>query len=137
MFGTRVPKRFLDLVPEAETIPARELVAIDSLTTPVEIPEGRIIMREGTPGSEALFILEGEVLVERDGEAVAVLGAGSIVGEAALITNQPRNATVTAASDVVAVAMTRREFATILDSCPMAARRILQTAVGRAGSNLN
>lgn len=136
MFGTRVPKRFVDLVPGAQTIPAREIAAIDSLTTPVEIDEGRVLMRQGAPGNEALFILEGEVLVERDGEAIAVVGPGSIVGEAALIAQQPRNATVTAATEVVALAMTRREFATIIDRCPVAARRILQTAVGRAGSNV-
>ena len=136
MFGTRVPKRFIDLVPGAHTIPAREIAAIDSLTTPVEIEEGRVLMRQGAPGSEALFVLEGELLVERDGEAVAVIGPGSVVGEAALIANQPRNATVTAATDVVAMAMTRREFSSILDQCPVAARRILQTAVGRASSNV-
>ena len=136
MFGTRVPKRFVDLIPGAQTIPAREIAAIDSLTTPVEIEEGRVLMRQGAPGNEALFVLEGELLIERDGEAVAVVGPGSIVGEAALIANQPRNATVTAASDVMAMAMTRREFATIIDRCPVAARRILETAVGRAGSNV-
>ena len=135
MFGERIPKRFTDLVPEAERFPARELSLVDSLTTPVRIDEGRVLMREGTPGSEALFILEGEVVVEREGEAVAVLGPGSIVGEAALLTNQPRNATVTAASEVVAVAMTRREFSTILDSCPTVARAILQTAVERASED--
>jgi len=136
MFGTRVPKRFIDLVPGAQTIPAREIAAIDSLTTPVEIEEGRVLMRQGTPGNEALFILEGEVIVERDGDAIAMVGPGSIVGEAALIAQQPRNATVTAATEVLALAMTRREFATIIDRCPVAARRILQTAVGRAGSNV-
>ena len=131
MFGTRIPKRFTDLIPEAERFPARELSAVDSLTTPVRIDEGRVLMREGEPGSEALFILEGDVIVERDGEPVAELGPGSIVGEAALITNQPRNATVTASSEVVAVAMTRREFSTILDTCPTVSRAILQTAVDR------
>jgi CRP-like cAMP-binding protein len=136
MFGTRVPKRFVDIVPGAQTIPAREIAAIDSLTTPVQVEEGRVLMRQGAPGNEALFVLEGELLIERDGEAVAVVGPGSIVGEAALIANQPRNATVTAASDVKAMAMTRREFATIIDRCPVAARRILQAAVGRVGSNV-
>ena len=136
MFGTRDSNRFVDHVPGAHTIPAREIAAIDSLTTPVEIEEGKVLMRQGAPGNEALFVLEGELLIERDGEAVAVIGPGSIVGEAALIAHQPRNATVTAASDVLALAMTRREFATIIDRCPVAARRILQTAVGRAGTSV-
>ena len=53
MFGTRVPKRYVDLVPGAQTIPAREIAAIDSLTTPVEIEEGRVLMRQGAPGNDA------------------------------------------------------------------------------------
>lgn len=136
MFGTRAHKSLMAKLPDAHLLPRRELVALDALVTPLEIPAGRVLMRQGAPGSEAMLVLEGEVLVERDGEAVAILGPGSVVGEAALLANQPRNATVTAASPVLAVAMSRREFATVLDRCPVMARRILSTAVERAGATL-
>ena len=54
MFGsTRVPQRFVDLVPQAELFPARELALIDSLTTPVQVPEGRELMRQGASPQEA------------------------------------------------------------------------------------
>lgn len=136
MFGIRAKQSLMAKLPDAETLPRRELVAMDSLVTPIEIPAGRVLMHQGAPGSDAMLILEGEVLVDRDGEAVAILGPGSVVGEAALLANQPRNATVTAATDVLAVAMSRREFATILDRCPVMARRILTTAVDRAGARI-
>ncbi len=136
MFKTGVRTRDLAEFPGARTIPARELAVIRSLATPVEVPKGRVLMRQGAPGSESFFVVTGEVLVERDGEPVAVLGPGSLVGEAALLGIKPRNATVTATSDLVVAAMSRREFTTVLDRCPTIARKVLQTAVGRAGTNV-
>jgi CRP-like cAMP-binding protein len=42
-----------------------------------------------------------------------------------------RSANVVAASDTSVLAMNRREFATVLDSCPGIARHVLETAIGR------
>lgn len=137
VFGSRSTKSAVAQLPEMEGIPARELALLDSMSTPVDIPAGRVVMQVGAPGSEALLVLRGELLVERDGEPVAVIGPGSVVGELALLSNEPRNATVTAASDVVALTMTRREFATMLERCPALARRILVGAVKRAGSTVS
>lgn len=134
MFGTRVANSTTARLADVKAIPANELAILDSISTPVEIPAGRVVMREGAHGSEALLVVRGELLVERDGEAVAVIGPGAIVGELALLRNGPRNATVTAASDVLVLTLTRREFATVLERCPTLARRILVGAVKRGGS---
>ena len=91
-------------------------------------------MRQGHFGNEAHIVLEGELLVERDGQVVAMVGAGSAVGEHALLLNEPRNATVTAATDAVVAAMSRSEFSTLLEKCPTIGRRILETALVRSAA---
>jgi CRP-like cAMP-binding protein len=116
------------------TVDEVELTAFESLTTPVRIASGTVLMRQGQFGNEAHIVLEGELLVERDGQVVAMIGAGAAVGEHALLLHEPRNATVTAATDAVVAAMSRSEFSTMLEQCPTIGRRILEAALVRSAS---
>jgi cAMP-dependent protein kinase regulator len=62
------------------------------------VAEGGALIREGEPGESAFVLARGEVRVLRgtgdDTEELAALGAGSIVGEMALVTDAPRAASV-------------------------------------------
>jgi voltage-gated potassium channel len=58
---------------------------------------GAVIVRRGQPGESMYFIAEGAAEVHTDRGPVR-LGPGQFFGEAALITDAPRNATVTAAA---------------------------------------
>ena len=55
---------------------------------------GETIIREGEPGEEFFLISDGEVDVIRADHEVARLGPGDFFGEVALISGEPRNATV-------------------------------------------
>ena len=92
----------------------RALGRARSLTTPVAFAPGRVLCREGDLGREAFVIVSGTATVTRGGETVAEVGAGDVVGEAALLGDGRRNATVTAASEVIALVMSVREFNTML-----------------------
>jgi len=71
----------------------------------IERREGESLMDQGGM-PDMLFVLEtGTVDVLRDGERVASLGPGQVVGEISLIEPQRRTATVRATSDVRAVAL--------------------------------
>jgi CRP-like cAMP-binding protein len=100
--------------PEFAQLPRRARAMVGSLTTLVSFPEGRVICREGELGREAFVLVSGTAAVSRDGAPVAVLGAGEVVGEGALLGDGRRNATVTATSDVTALVMSIREFNTLL-----------------------
>ena len=114
--------------------PRSEVKALEALTTPIQLEAGSVLMHQGAFGNEAHILLAGELLVERDGEAIAILSPGAVVGEQAVLLNEPRNATVTAATDVVVAAMNRREFSTLLERCPSLGRSILDSAALRASS---
>ena len=113
----------------------KELKAVARLMTPLTVPQGTVLTREGDPGREAMLISAGTARVERDGENVATLGPGELFGELALLTGAPRTATVTAETDVVVAALSRQEFASLLDASPKVAQKILVGAVQRLRDN--
>ena len=81
---------------------------------------GDTIIRQGDPGEEFFLVASGRVSVtmrapgegERD---VAVLGKGQFFGERALITGEPRNATVRALEEVETYVLDQKDFRTALE----------------------
>jgi CRP-like cAMP-binding protein len=123
--------RLLGAVPIFQDCSDDELKAIDALGTQVDVPAGRVLLREGEPGQEFLLIVNGRAAVTRDDEPVAMVGPGSFVGEMALLCNTPRNATVTAASPMRIVVFNRSEFASLRQVAPHADAAIAVTALQR------
>jgi CRP-like cAMP-binding protein len=108
----------------------RELTRIHALLDEVEAPSGRVLMAEGKPGRETFIVLEGEARVTLGGHHLADLGPGSVFGEMSLIENQPRSATVTAATPMRLFALGQRQFWALLDHRSVSAR-LLKTMSGR------
>jgi hypothetical protein len=70
-----------------------------------KLSEGDTLTEQGEPGSDMYLLLDGVLSVEVDGEAVAEVGPGSILGERALIETGTRTSTLRATTPVtVAVA---------------------------------
>ena len=65
-----------------------------------DVRAGRVITREGEKGRDFVAIVEGSAVVERKGRRINRLGAGDFFGEIALVTGEPRTATVTAETDL-------------------------------------
>jgi len=78
-----------------------------------------------------LVIVSGTASVLHNDVVVATLSAGDVVGEVALLTGQPRTATVIADSAMEVYALSPREFASLLAQCPRLAQNIPATAVKR------
>lgn len=97
---------------------------------------GQVIVREGDPGDCAYFIRAGEVeiirLVETREAVVARLGEGQFFGEMALLTDQPRNATVRAVAPTELALLGKQNFLSLLSVLPATERDILQTVQRRA-----
>ena len=125
----------LRTLPVFARLSRRALSQARSLTTPVTFEPGRVLCREGDLGREAFVILSGTAAVTRAGATVAEVGAGDVVGEAALLGDGRRNATVTATSEVSALVMSIREFNTMLTLPGLdASIRGLQQSRGAAGA---
>ena len=110
----------------------QELETLCRLTTRIDVKKGSILMHQGAFGNEVLLLVHGQLIIEKDGKLIASIAPGAVVGERAVILNEPRDATVRAAFDATILAMSRSEFNTLLAECPSIARNILEEALTRA-----
>ena len=58
------------------------------------LKEGDTLVKQGESGTDVYLILDGMFVVEANGEAIAEIGPGAIVGERAALTNGARTATL-------------------------------------------
>jgi NADH:ubiquinone reductase (H+-translocating) len=102
---------------------------------------GDWIFQQGEPATNFFVIDKGEVDVVRRGkdgapdEVLAVLGPGDFFGEMALLSNQPRNASVRARTAVEVVVMGRNVF-TQVSSALAPLKSLLTGAVSRRTANM-
>jgi CRP-like cAMP-binding protein len=87
---------------------------------------GDELITEGEPGDAFYAIGAGQVDVTRDGKAVASLGPGDHFGEVALLTDAPRNATVTAHTAMRVFRLDRQGFIDVV------ARSLPRSAIDRS-----
>jgi CPA1 family monovalent cation:H+ antiporter len=121
--------------PLFEGLSKRERKAVVRLLTTVTVPRGAVLTQEGERGREAMVIVSGTARVERDGTPIAKLGPGELFGELSLLTGARRMAMVTAETDMVVAALSRQEFASLLDASPDVAQKILVGALQRLQQN--
>jgi NADH dehydrogenase len=79
---------------------------------------GERVFGAGDVGDKVYFIADGTATVSRDGAVLATLRAGEVFGETALISDQPRNAEVRAASALNVVVVSRDAFHELLGHVP-------------------
>jgi MFS family permease len=109
----RYPIRELDLlrgIPFLAILPGPSLDELALKASPVAIPEGTAVIREGEAGDRFYVIADGSAEVSVDGEVRTSLGPGDSFGEIALLRDVPRTATVAAASDLSLLALERDDF---------------------------
>lgn len=89
-----------------------------------KVEERDTLVEQGEPGTELFLLLDGVLTVEVDGEPIAELGPGSILGERALIEGGNRTSTLRARTPVkAAVARAEDIRPEVLEKLAMGHRR--------------
>jgi len=96
-------------------LPLEELYHIAVSMEEESVKAGTTVIEEGTLGDKMYIVVSGELEVRRkDGQRVAVLGAEQVVGDMALLDDEPRSATVVALEEVHLLSLQRSSLERIL-----------------------
>ncbi|HEX9550431.1 MAG TPA: cyclic nucleotide-binding domain-containing protein [Candidatus Limnocylindrales bacterium] len=117
----------LKSIPIFAGLSGSELERIARLVDEVDIPAGKVLMRQGEAGAEMFIVVRGGFTIERDGMTIRECGSGVALGELALLTEGPRSATVTASEPSRVLAVGHREFHALLDVAPEISKHMLGT----------
>jgi CRP/FNR family transcriptional regulator, cyclic AMP receptor protein len=114
-----------------EGLSKKELTALARITEDLELPEGKVLIKEGAFGHEFFVILDGEAEVTRKGKRLAITRRGDFFGEIALLEEARRTATVTAKTPLRVFVLTGPNFRHLLDENPKVERKVLHALARR------
>jgi putative ABC transport system ATP-binding protein len=100
----------------------------------VHPPDG-VVIRQGDPGDKFYLIRRGKVRIIKDGRPHLVLGKGEFFGDRALVTGEPRNATVQADGEVELYTVGRDTFEKNLAVCKPFINLVLEVFRGKSPAN--
>jgi CRP/FNR family cyclic AMP-dependent transcriptional regulator len=102
-----------------------ELRELASITTEIDATAGTVLCRQGEVGRECYIVIEGEATVTIGDADIDTVGPGGFFGEMALLDGGPRVATVTAASAMRLLVLSRPEFTQLLYDVPSVSAKLL------------
>jgi CRP/FNR family transcriptional regulator, cyclic AMP receptor protein len=118
-------------VPLFQHCSKKEIADVVRLADEIDLPEGKVLTREGQQGHEFFVLVEGSATVVRNGRKVATMAPGSFFGEIALIRRVPRTATVTATAPVRALVIEARAFRGLIERTPSISLKVLEALAER------
>lgn len=113
----------------------RELQVVASLADELDFPAGRELTNEGARGAEFVVLVEGAAEVRRNGRKIATLGDGDFLGEIALVTGEPRTATVTTTAPSRLLVITAASFRRLLRDSPSIQGKVLEAVASRLAAD--
>ncbi len=100
----------LTAIPLFSDLSSEEAKRLAAFATETSAAEGQILMKQGDYSTELIAIEEGTADVLKDGEKVASLKEGDLIGEMGLLQREPRNADVIATSPMRLLKLTHWEI---------------------------
>jgi CRP-like cAMP-binding protein len=124
----------LKTVPLFARCSKKELGDIAQITDEIDLPEGKVLTKEGASGREFFVLMEGNADVRRKRRKVGTLGPGDFLGEIALVTKTPRTATVKTTSPVRALVVSEQNFRRLLARSPQVQIKVLEALAERVAA---
>jgi CRP/FNR family transcriptional regulator, cyclic AMP receptor protein len=104
-----------------------QLAEVAACTREVAVAAGETLASQGDNAYEFFVIEAGEAEVRRDGDVIASVGQGDVVGEIGLLVTGARTASIIATTPMTLVAMFSREFRQIERRMPEIAASLRAT----------
>ncbi|HWF34750.1 MAG TPA: cyclic nucleotide-binding domain-containing protein [Solirubrobacteraceae bacterium] len=105
----------LRAIPLFSSLSDAEARKLATFATETSVADGQILMKQGDYSTDLIAIEEGTADVVRDGERIASVGAGDLIGEMGLLSRDLRTASVIATSPMRVIKLTHWEVARMSD----------------------
>jgi CRP-like cAMP-binding protein len=112
-------------------VPTEELALLAAIVEEVRFEPGFEIYRALAPSDSMYVVVEGKVLLHREGKEVATAGPKEAFGTWALFDEEPRLVTATTVTDTVALRVDKEAFIDLLADNVQITRGVLRAIVGR------
>lgn len=110
---------------------SRNLHLVRFATDARSFAAGETVFSEREPGAVMYVVKEGEVDIRVRGKTVETVGPGGIIGEMALIDQQPRSATAVARTACQLVPINEERFQFLVQQTPYFALDVMRMVVQR------
>ena len=113
----------------------KEVSRISAAGTRVTLPEGWSPIWEKTPADKAYVVLSGTVSVRRNGQEIAQLTSGDIMGEAGIVNHSLRTASLVAMTPLELIHFTDDAVRRLCDEMPSFRAALAAVAADRFGQS--
>jgi len=124
-------RRHLGAVPLFSGLSSKLLHTLAVTAAEKSYRPGEVIVKQGDKAIGLYIVVDGKVDVEKSGKTAATLGPGQYFGEMALLDEEPRTATVKAATSCRCLVVYSWEFWSSVGKDPEALRSLLKESVRR------
>jgi CRP-like cAMP-binding protein len=131
MLGTIEKVLFLMSAPIFEQLSAEDLAPLARVAEVEAFATGEALFSEGEVGDALYVVTQGRVAIERQGEAIAEVGAGECLGEMSVLDAEARSATARALEETEALRIGGEEFQELLHEQAEIASGVIQVLTKR------
>jgi CRP/FNR family transcriptional regulator, cyclic AMP receptor protein len=111
---------------------AEDFLALFSHATDVvTLSPGQVLFNKGEKGDRLYIVKSGEVTIGDGNHVFETLSAGGILGEMALVDEQPRSATARAVTQAEVIPIDQRRFLFLVQQTPFFAVRVMRVMCAR------
>ena len=123
-------------MPFFSSLPSEQLKKVALISKERTIASGEVLFRQGDVGDSLYIIMSGQLkifLTNGDGQEtiLASRGPGDAIGEMALLTDEPRSASVQATENTSLLVITKNDFDQLLEDNPALAKDFIKVVAGR------
>ena len=112
-----------------------EIRRVAAIAEERNLATGTELIREGDDAREFFVVIEGAAEVRRHGRKVSTIGIGGFVGELAILSDTPRSATVTAATPLDVLVISRRDFLSLVGEMPSISTKVARALADRVAAD--